>query len=110
MGQALSRQGSVTQTATPVFSPTLSLPPQENNVDVDMAATTGDSGPSTVGHAPPSGSSAGQTGVGAGGLDLERVVERVKQLVRENEELGEMLLQLGQRGDEEEWKKSLDGR
>ncbi|KIR51949.1 hypothetical protein I315_05587 [Cryptococcus gattii Ru294] len=109
MGQALSRQGSITQTATPVFSPTLSLPPQENNVDVEMAATAGDSGPSTVGHAPPTGSSAGQTGVGAGALDLERVVERVKQLVRENEELGEMLLQLGQRGDEEEWKKSLDG-
>lgn len=108
MGQALSRQGSVTQTATPVFPPTLSLPPQENNVDVEMAATTGDSGPSTVGHAPPSGSNAG--GLGAGGLNLERVVERVKQLVRENEELGEMLLQLGQRGDEEEWKKSLDGR
>ncbi|WVO21660.1 uncharacterized protein IAS62_002970 [Cryptococcus decagattii] len=106
MGQALSRQGSVTQTATPVFPPTLSLPPQENNVDVEMAATTGDSGPSTVGHAPPSGSNAG--GLGAGGLNLERVVERVKQLVRENEELGEMLLQLGQRGDEEEWKKSLD--
>nr|KIR88601.1 hypothetical protein I308_00677 [Cryptococcus tetragattii IND107] len=109
MGQALSRQASITQTATPVFSPTLSLPPQENNIDVEMAATTGDSRPSTGGHAPPSGSSAGQTGVGAGGLDLERVVERVKQLVRENEELGEMLLQLGQRGDEEEWKKSLDG-
>ncbi|KIR31651.1 hypothetical protein I352_05986 [Cryptococcus deuterogattii MMRL2647] len=109
MGQALPRQGSITQTATPVFSPTLSLPPQENNVDVEMVATTGDSGPSTVGHAPPSGSGAGQIGVGAGGLDLERVVERVKQLVSENEELGEMLLQLGQRGDEEEWKKSLDG-
>ncbi|OXC83536.1 hypothetical protein J005_04371 [Cryptococcus neoformans] len=108
MGQALPRRGSITQTPTPVFSPISSLPPQENNVDVEMAATTGDSGPSTLGLAPPSGSGAPRTRVVAGGLDLERVVERVKQLVTENEELGEMLLQLGQRGDEEEWKKSLD--
>lgn len=110
MGQALPRRGSITQTPTPVFSPISPLPPQENNVDVEMAATTGDSGPSTVGLAPSSGSGAPRTRVVAGGLDLERVVERVKQLVTENEELGEMLLQLGQRGDEEEWKKSLDGR
>lgn len=108
MGQALPRRGSITQTPTPVFSPISSLPPQENNIDIEMAATTGDSGPSTVGLAPPSGSGTAQTRVGAGGLDLERVVERVKQLVIENEELGEMLLQLGQRGDEEEWKKTLD--
>ena len=41
-------------------------------------------------------------------LDLEAVLWRVKELVKENEELGEMVLEAG-RGGGSEWQKALDG-
>lgn len=42
------------------------------------------------------------------GLDLEAVVGRVKELVRENEELGNMVIELG-RASTEEWELALEG-
>lgn len=42
------------------------------------------------------------------GVDLSVVVGRVKELIRENEELGEMVLEAG-RGSSGEWQKALDG-
>jgi len=42
------------------------------------------------------------------GIDLEQVLSRVKELIKENEELGDMLLQAGTAGGEE-WMKALDG-
>lgn len=41
-------------------------------------------------------------------MDLSVVVGRVKELIRENEELGEMVLEAG-RGSSGEWQKALDG-
>lgn len=41
------------------------------------------------------------------GVDLEEVLHRVKDLVRENEELGEMVLEAG-RTKEGDWQKTLD--
>lgn len=42
------------------------------------------------------------------GLDLEAVLGRVKELIKENEELGEMVIELG-RSSTEEWEKALEG-
>lgn len=42
-----------------------------------------------------------------GGLDLEEVLQRVKDLIKENEELGEMVLETGKIG--EEWTRALEG-
>jgi hypothetical protein len=42
------------------------------------------------------------------GVDLQAVVERVKTLIKENEELGEMVLEVG-RVDTEEWERALEG-
>ncbi|WWD20336.1 hypothetical protein CI109_104812 [Kwoniella shandongensis] len=41
------------------------------------------------------------------GVDLDKVVERVKELVLENEELGEMVLEAGRAGNEA-WEKALE--
>ena len=46
---------------------------------------------------------------GPQGLDLRSIAARVKELLRENEELGEMVLEVG-RGRAEEWQKALDGK
>jgi hypothetical protein len=43
------------------------------------------------------------------GLDLQVVVKRVKEVMRENEELGEMILEAG-RGRGEEWQRAIDGK
>jgi hypothetical protein len=43
------------------------------------------------------------------GLDLKAVVERVRALVQENEELGDMVLEAG-RIDTAEWERALEGR
>jgi hypothetical protein len=43
-----------------------------------------------------------------GRLDLKAVVKRVKDVMRENEELGEMILQAG-KGRSEEWQGAIDG-
>ena len=43
-----------------------------------------------------------------GQLDLEAVVGRVKELIRENEELGDMLLEVG-RTNVSEWERALAG-
>lgn len=45
---------------------------------------------------------------GVQGLDLRVVLGRVKELIKENEELGEMVLEAG-RGSSKEWQKALDG-
>lgn len=45
---------------------------------------------------------------GVQGVDLAKVVERVKELLRENEELGEMILEAGKSGAAE-YEKTLDG-
>lgn len=45
---------------------------------------------------------------GIPGLDLEAVVTRVKELVRENDELGNMVIELG-RGSTEEYESALEG-
>jgi aspartate oxidase len=42
------------------------------------------------------------------GVDLEQVLERVKELIRENEELGEMILESGREGHDE-WQRALEG-
>lgn len=42
-------------------------------------------------------------------LDLKAVVERVRALVKENEELGDMVLEAG-RVDTEEWEQALEGK
>jgi hypothetical protein len=42
------------------------------------------------------------------GLDLKAVVDRVRALVKENEELGDMVLEAG-RVDTEEWERALEG-
>lgn len=42
------------------------------------------------------------------GVDLEAVLQYVKELIRENEELGEMLAEAG-RTDKSEWQIALDG-
>jgi hypothetical protein len=42
------------------------------------------------------------------GLDLKAVVERVRALVKENEELGDMVVEAG-RVDTEEWERALEG-
>ncbi|WRT69744.1 uncharacterized protein IL334_006735 [Kwoniella shivajii] len=40
-------------------------------------------------------------------VDLEKVLDRVKELIKENEELGEMVLEAGKR-DEENWEQTLE--
>lgn len=46
----------------------------------------------------------------AQGVDVEKVLTRVKALMLENEELGEMVLEAGRRsGAKEEWQKALEG-
>lgn len=45
---------------------------------------------------------------GVQGLDLDVVLSRVKELIRENEELGEMVLEAG-RASSSGWQKALDG-
>jgi len=42
------------------------------------------------------------------GVDLKAVVERVRALVKENEELGDMVLEAG-RVDTAEWERALEG-
>lgn len=42
------------------------------------------------------------------GLDLKAVVDRVRTLIKENEELGDMVLEAG-RVDTEEWERALEG-
>jgi hypothetical protein len=42
------------------------------------------------------------------GVDLKAVVDRVRALVKENEELGDMVLQAG-RVDTAEWERALEG-
>jgi hypothetical protein len=42
-------------------------------------------------------------------LDLKAVVERVRALVKENEELGDMVLEAG-RVDTAEWERALEGK
>lgn len=44
---------------------------------------------------------------GSAEVDLREVLKRVKELVRENEELGEMVLEAG-RNRKEDWQRSLD--
>jgi hypothetical protein len=44
------------------------------------------------------------------GVDLKAVVERVRALVKENEELGEMVIEAGKGGDTEEWERALEGK
>ena len=41
-------------------------------------------------------------------MDLDDVLARVKELIRENEELGDMVLEAG-RESKEEWQKALEG-
>jgi hypothetical protein len=43
------------------------------------------------------------------GVDLKAVVERVRTLVKENEELGDMVLEAG-RVDTAEWERALEGK
>ena len=40
------------------------------------------------------------------GVDLEAVVQRVKMLIKENEELGDLVVEVGQ-GSAEEWERAL---
>lgn len=42
------------------------------------------------------------------GVDLEAVMRRVKELVRENEELGDMVVEVG-KASAEEWQAALEG-
>jgi hypothetical protein len=58
-----------------------------------------------------------ETGEGSGegnwaeGIDLEKVVRRVKAIMLENEELGDMVLEVGKHeGLNEEWEKALEGQ
>lgn len=44
-----------------------------------------------------------------GGVDLDAVVRRVRELVRENEELGDLVVEAGQ-ASSEEWQRALEGR
>jgi hypothetical protein len=48
-------------------------------------------------------------GYNAGSIDLKVVVKRVRDVMRENEELGEMILEAG-KGNGAEWQKAIDGR
>jgi hypothetical protein len=44
------------------------------------------------------------------GIDLDKVVQRVKAIMLENEELGAMVVEAGKHeGREAEWQKALDG-
>lgn len=47
-------------------------------------------------------------GVGRPVVDLEAVVSRVKDLLRENEELGEMVIEAG-KVDTRDWETALEG-
>lgn len=53
---------------------------------------------------------AGGSGLAGQGVDLDKVLKRVKAVMLENEELGEMLLEAGRNeGGSEEWEKALEG-
>jgi hypothetical protein len=43
------------------------------------------------------------------GVDLEKVLARFKEVLRDNEELGEMVLELGRSGRTDEWEQALQG-
>ena len=68
-------------------------------------------GPLPSGIATPGGGTAALEKVEIGGgqsMKLERIVARVKELVHENEELGELVLSLG-KASPQEWQQALDG-
>ncbi|WVQ78970.1 hypothetical protein IAT38_001062 [Cryptococcus sp. DSM 104549] len=105
LGQAIPRRGPITQTPTPVVASTPTMPAQltpnvAGSADVEMSPAGGE--------APQPSAPGMQPGPGVGGVDLERVVDRVRELVRENEELGEMLVDVGKRESEEDWKMALE--
>ena len=68
-----------------------------------LSPRSGTSQPATT----TSASVAGGLSGGVSGVDLGTVALRVKELLKENEELGEMILQAGRTGGEE-WQKALD--
>lgn len=42
-------------------------------------------------------------------IDLDGLLSRVKEVMRENEELGELLLEAGERGSVQQWERALEG-
>ena len=73
---------------------------------LDSVATTSKI---TVDSSQPAPLSTSPAGGGREGLDLKAVVDRVRALVKENEELGDLLLEAG-RVDTEEWERTLAGK
>ncbi|WVQ75563.1 hypothetical protein IAR50_005190 [Cryptococcus sp. DSM 104548] len=111
LGQAIPRRGPINQAATPVTAQTATLPtaPTPSGLagaegeDEEMVSMP-EAGPSATMSPHPALVSGGE---GAAGLDLERVLDTVKSLVQENEELGEMVIETG-RGNGAEWQAALE--
>ncbi|ODN74498.1 hypothetical protein, variant [Cryptococcus amylolentus CBS 6039] len=111
LGQAVPRRGPISQVATPITAQTATMPNAlvppvaagivQEDEEMDALPEVGTSEKLSPHPAlAPSRES-------AAGLDLERVLETVKMLVQENEELGEMVLEAG-RGSGSDWQTSLD--
>ncbi|WVO14338.1 hypothetical protein L204_101970 [Cryptococcus depauperatus] len=110
LGQAMPRRGPITNATTPVSAQPPSLPNPsllaDGKADVEMVLPAGDPKINSADAAPALILSPDQPDTG--GLDLEKVVVRVRALVQENEELGEMVMEAGRLGDEEQWQRALE--
>nr|XP_018260259.1 uncharacterized protein I303_07176 [Kwoniella dejecticola CBS 10117]OBR82417.1 hypothetical protein I303_07176 [Kwoniella dejecticola CBS 10117] len=124
LGSEKPNKGSIKTTQNPIIAsplpipasgggPSTSMPMSATSskltLDVDMVSSPNP----TLGNPPKP--STPTTGMGISNIrfaqvDIEKVLDRVKNLIEENEELGEMILEIGRRDDfQVQWEKAMDG-
>ncbi|WVQ95819.1 hypothetical protein IAU59_002918 [Kwoniella sp. CBS 9459] len=132
LGPSPPSRGSIKTSQTPFVSSPLPVPapapapaptagpsdpavlgPPGGDVDMDVTSTASSSQlmPPPASTSPssdsrPGGPDSSSAATIAQSIDLEKVLDRVKDLIRENEELGELVVQVGQR-DDSAWEKAL---